>query len=138
MDGLDVCMFKRIGDDCHVKARFFDIKDRKADAVEADGALLDHEAAELPGKFEAKFPAAPECLSFGAGGGGIDVSLDDMAVEAAVERHAAFEVHEGARLPGIKVCLPEGLFDGGHAVGIFGDFLCCEADAVMGDTLIDL
>ena len=66
------------------------------------------------------------------------MTLDDMAVEAAVEGHAPFEVDERAFLPGIEVAFSEGFIDGGHAVCVFPDFFHGQADAVMGDALIDL
>jgi hypothetical protein len=137
-NGLDIGMQEGIGDDGDVKAVFFDVKDGEAGAVEGDGAFFDHEMAEFPGEFEAKEPAAVVFPFLGAGGDGVDVALDDMTVETAIDRHAAFEVDEGAFLPGIEVCFPEGFIDGGHTVGIFPDFFHGQADAVMGDALIGL
>jgi hypothetical protein len=137
-NGLDIRMLESKRDDGDVKTVFFDIKDGKAGAVEGDGAFFDHEVAEFPVEFEAEEPAAVVFFHVGAGGGSVDVTLDDMAVEAAVEGHAAFEVDEGTGDPGIEVGFPEGFIDSGHAVGIFPDFLHGQADAVMGDALIDL
>jgi len=121
-DGLDIGMLESIGDDGDVKAVFFDVKDGKAYAIEGDGAFFDHEVAEFPREFEAEDPAAVVFFHLGAGGGCVDVTLDDMAVEAAVEGHAAFEVDERAFLPGMEVAFSEGFIDGGHAVGVFPDF----------------
>jgi len=137
-DSLYIGMFERIGDDGNVKAIFFDVKDSEADAIERNGAFFDHEVAKFLWEFEAEFPTALEFLSFCAGGGGIDVTLDDMAVEPAVHDHTAFQVDEVPGLPGIEAGLLEGFFDGGHAVGIGQYFFDREAGAVMGDALVDL
>ena len=76
------------------------------------------------------------------------MSLDDVAVEAAVHLHASFQVDEVSGLPVVEVGLVEGLFDGGDAVcgpgaiGVGGvgeaDFFYGEADAVVGNALVDL
>ena len=137
-DGLDIGMLEGIGDDGDVKAVLFDVKNSEADAIEADGAFFDHEVAKFLWEFEAEFPTALEFLSFCAGGGGIDVTLDDMAVEPAVHDHTAFQVDEVPGLPGIEAGLLEGFFDGGHSVGIGQYFFDREAGAVMGDALVDL
>src|ERR1700684_947800 len=93
-DGLYIGMFERIGDDGDVKAIFFDVKDGEADAIETNGAFFDHEVAKFPGVFEAKKPAAVVFFDVGAGSGRVDMTLDDMPIEAAVQGHAAFEVDE--------------------------------------------
>ena len=68
-NGLDIGMLESIGDDGYIKAVFFDIKDGKTGAVEADGAFFDHEVAEFPGEFEAEEPAAVVFFHVGASGG---------------------------------------------------------------------
>ena len=137
-NGLDIGMLESIGDDGDVKAVFFDVKDGKAGAVEGDGAFFDHEVAKFPGVFEAKVPAAVVFFDVGAGGRRVDVTLDDMSVQAAVEGHAAFEVDECAFLPGIEVAFSQRFIDGGYPVGVFPYFLHGKADAVVGNALIDL
>ena len=65
----------------------------------------------------------PSCsLTLGAGSGRVDVTLDNMPVEAAVEGHAAFDVDEGAFLPGIEVAFSKRFIDGGYPVGVFSVF----------------
>jgi alginate O-acetyltransferase complex protein AlgI len=98
-DGLDIGVFEGIGDDGDIEFRFFYIENGQAGAVEADGAFFDDEVAEFFGEFEPEFPAAVEVFAFEADGGGVDVSLDDVAVEAAVHDQASFEVDEVAGLP---------------------------------------
>jgi hypothetical protein len=137
-DGMDVRVFERIGDDGDIEFGLFYIEDGKAGTVEADGAFFDHEMAEFLWKFEAEFPAAVEVFSVEAGGGRVDMSLDDMAVEPAVHDHTSFEVDEVAGLPIAEAAFFEGFFDGRHAVEIVFLFFHGEADAVMGDALIDL
>jgi hypothetical protein len=135
---MDIRVFEGIGDDGDIEPGLFYIEDGEADTVEADGAFFYHEMAEFLWEFETEFPAAVEVFSVEAGGGRVDVSLDDMAVEPAVHDHTSFEVDEVAGLPLAKVALFEGFFDGGHAVEIVFLFFHGEADAVMGDALIYL
>ena len=136
-DGLDIGMFEGIGDDGDVEFGSFDIEDGEADAIEADGAFFDDEVAEFFGEFEAKFPAAVLVGAFEAGGGGVDMSLDDVTVEAAVHDHTSFEVDEVAGLPGAQIGLFECLLDGCDAVEVVFYFFHGEADAVVGEALID-
>lgn len=88
--------------------------------------------AEFFGEFESEFPAAVEVASFDADGGGVDVSLDDMAVEAAIHDEASFEVDEVARFPVAEAGLFECFFDGGDAVEVVFCFFDGEANTVMG------
>jgi len=113
-------VFEGIGDDGDVEFCLFDIENGQAGAVEADGAFFYDEVAEFFGEFEAEFPAAVELAAFEAGGGGVDVSLDDVAVEPAVHGHASFEVDQVAGLPAVEISFCEGLFDGGNAVSCAG------------------
>jgi hypothetical protein len=136
--GLDVGMLEGVGDDGDIEVGFLYVKDGQAGAVERDGAFFDNEVAEFFGELESVLPAAVERLSFGAGGGSVYMALDDMAIEAAVEGHAAFEVDEVIGLPGVKVGFIQGLEDGGYAVGIVPGFFYGQADAVVGDALVDL
>jgi hypothetical protein len=137
MDSLDVSMLKGIRNDGDIEFRLFDIKDGKAGSVEANGAFFDDKVAEFLWEFEAEFPAAVELLSFNAGGGGIDMALDDMTVEPAVHDHAAFEVYEVAELPGSEVGLLDSLFDGGYAVAISSDLLYGQAHTIVRNALVN-
>ena len=96
-------MFEGIRDDSDVEFGFFDVEDGETDAIEANGSFFDDEVAEFFREFEAVFPAAVHVFPFEAGGGGIDMPLDDMAVEATVHDHASFEVDEVAGLPAAKI-----------------------------------
>ena len=130
-------MFESIGDDGDIEPGLLYVEDGEADAVEADGAFFYHEVAEFLGEFEAELPAAVEVFAIEAGSGCVDVSLDDMAVEAAVHDQASFEVDEIAGLPLAEAAFFEGFFDGRYAVEIVFLFFHGEADAVMGDALVD-
>ena len=135
---MDIRVFESIGDDGDIEFSLFYIEDGVADTVEADGAFFYHEVAEFFGEFETEFPAAVEVFALEAGGGRVDVTLDDMAVEPAVHDHASFEVDEVAGLPLAEVALFQGFFDGGHAVEVVLLFFDGEADPIMGDALVDL
>ena len=130
-------MFEGKGNDGDIEPGLLYVEDSEADAVEADRAFFYHEPAEFFGEFETKLPAAVEVLAIEAGGGCVDMALNDMAVEPAVHNQASFEVDEVAGLPLAKVAFFEGFFDGRYAVEVVFLFFHGEADAVMGDTLID-
>lgn len=146
-------MFEGIRDDGDVEFCLFDVENGEAGAVEANGAFFNNEVAEFFGEFEAEFPAAVPFAAFETGGGGVDMPLNDVAVEAAVHDHTSFEVDKVARQPAVEGGFSEGLFDGGDAVCPFGalcrgeiraggvrdaDFFNGEADAVVGNALVDL
>ena len=137
VDGLDIGMFEGVRDDRDVEFRLFYVEDGEADAVEADGAFFDNEGAEFLWEFEPEFPGAVEVFAVDAGGGGVYVALDDVAVEAAVHQEASFQVDEVAWLPVGQVGLFQGLLDGGYAVEAVCAFFHCEADAVMGNALVN-
>ena len=129
-------MFVGVGDDGDIEPGSLHVEDGEADAVEADGAFFDDEVAEFLGEFEAEFPAAVEFFAFGADGGGVDVTLNDMAVESAVHEEASFQVDEVAGFPVAQIGLFQGFPDGGHAVEIVFELFDGEADAVVGDALV--
>jgi hypothetical protein len=131
-------VFEGIGDDGDIEPGLLYVKYGEAYAIEADGAFFYDEVVEFPGKFEAKFPTAIEFFAVYAVGCCVDMALNDMAVEAAVHDEASFEVDGIAGLPMAEVAFFEGFFDGGDAVEIVLLFFDREANAVMGDALIDL
>ncbi len=135
--GLDIRVVEGIGDDGDIEPGLLHIEDGEADAIEANGAFFDDELGEFLGEFETEFPAAVEVFAVEAGGGRIDMSLDDVSIEAAVHDQASFEVDEIAWLPLAEVGLFEGFFDGGDAVEVVLLFFYREADAVMGNALVD-
>ena len=130
-------MVECIGNDGDVEPGLLYVEDGEADAVEADGAFFDHEPAEFFGEFETELPASVEVFAIEADSGCVDVSLDDMAVEPAIHDQASFEVDEIAGLPLAEVAFFEGFFDGCDAVEVVLLFFHGEADAVVGDALID-
>ena len=126
-----------IWDDGDIEFRSFDIKNGQAGAVEADGAFFYDEVAEFFWEFEGIFPAAVEVAAFDTDGSGIDVSLDDVSVEAAVHDEASFEVDEVSGLPVAEIGLFKCLFDRGNAVEVILYFFDGEASAVMGYALVN-
>ncbi len=137
IDPMDIRMIEGIGDDGDIEFRSFHIENGEADAVEADGAFFDDQTAEFFWEFEAEFPAAFEIVAVDAGCGGIDMALDDVTVEPAVHAEASFEVDDVAGLPVAEGAFFEGFLDGGDAVTFVADFFHRQADAVMGETLVD-
>jgi len=137
-NGLNVGMFEGIRDDGHVEFRSFGIEEGKTDAIEADGAFFDDQGAEFFGEFEAELPGAVCVVTVDADGGGIDVPLDDMPIEAAIHDHATFEIDEAAGLPVPEVCFFQGFIYGGNAVEVVADGFNGQAGAVVGYALVDL
>ena len=131
-NGLDIGMIVSVWNDGDIEFGFFHVKDGQAGAVEADGAFFDEEMAEFFGEFEPEFPAAVQVAAFETDGGGVDVSLDDMAVETAVHDEASFQIDEVAGLPVAEVGFFKGFFDGGDAVEVVFYFFDGEANAVVG------
>lgn len=130
-DGPDVSMFEGVGDDGDVEPGSFDIEDGEADAVEADGAFFNDEVAEFFWKFETKFPAAVEFFPIDAGGGGVDMALDDVSVQPAVDDEASFQVDQVAGLPVAETGFFERFPDSRHAVAGTPGLIYGEADTVM-------
>jgi len=111
-------MLESVGDDGDVEFCLFYIEDGEAGAIEADRAFFDDQVAEFFWEFEGEFPTTIEFAAFLAGGGGVDMSLDDVAVKPAVHDQASLEVDEIAGLPGVKGSLFERFFDGCYAVEV--------------------
>ena len=63
---------------------------------------------------------AVDILDVGTHGGAVDMSLHDMAVEAAAEFHRALQIHQVARLQVAQVRAVESLLYGGDLVGAVG------------------
>jgi len=130
-------VFECIGDDGDVEFCFFHIEDSEADAIETNGSFFDDEVAEFFGKFKPEFPAAVEIAAMGAGGGGIDVTLDDMSIEPTVHAETLFEVDELACLPLAKGAFFERFADSRDAVVVVADLFDCQTDPVVGEALVD-
>lgn len=92
LEVLEVGVGPGEGDDGDVEGGFLDVEGGEADAVDGDGAFFDDEGGMLEGELEFYFVAAVAVLDGSAEGGGVDVALDKMAVEAAGGEKAAFEV----------------------------------------------
>jgi len=124
-------VFEGVGDDSNVESCLLYVENSEADAVEADGALFDHEPGEFFWEFDTELPTALEILALEAGRCGVHMALDDMAIEPAIHHQASFEVDEVAGLPVAEVALFERFFDGGDAVQVVFLFFHGQADAVM-------
>lgn len=114
--GLNICVFEGVWDDGDVEFRLFYVEYGEAGAIDADRAFFYDEVAEVFGEFEAEFPAAVAFAAFQADGGGIYVSLYDVAVETSVHDQASFQVDEVTGFPDAKAGFFEGFFDGGDPV----------------------
>jgi hypothetical protein len=135
---LDIGVVESIGDDSDIEFCFFDIKNGQAGAIEADGAFFNHQAAEFFGEFKSEFPTAVEVMALETNGSGVDVSLDDVSVEAAIHDHASFQVDEVASLPVAEICFFKCLFDGCDAVEVILYFFNGKTGAIVGNALVYL
>src|SRR5204863_7568988 len=67
----------------YCKALFFDLKSRKADAIDTDRAFFNDQLSKLPGEFNYIFPAASFFLLPFANTGRINMALDKMSINPA-------------------------------------------------------
>ena len=64
--------------------------------------------------------------------------MNDMPVQTSVHLHAAFQIHLASDFQQSDVGLLQSLLDGGNGVGFILDGDHSQANAVMGDALVDL
>lgn len=135
---FNIGMLIRIGDHRDGELIFRHVEYGEADTVEADRAFFDNEGSKGRGKAETEFPAAVAVYFADTFGGGVHMTLHDMAIEAALEGEASFEVDEVAGLPGAEIGLFQGLGDGRYAVAITYYFFHSKTNAAVRHALIDL
>ena len=104
----EVCMFKRIRYNGHGKRVIRRVAHRQRNAVDSHAALVNREipsARHLPVKsvLEREIRAAVSVLHVHALGGHVNMSLHDVAVEAAVHQHRTLNVHPVADLQEAEV-----------------------------------
>ena len=141
-DVAEVGVLEGVGDDGHLEGVAGGVADGEADAIDGDGALVDGEVALLGhlavfGIFEGEVGGAVSIVHRNTTGRFIHMALNDMSVETAVHQHGAFYIHFIADLQQTEVRAVEGLLHGGDRIGTILDGDDGEADAIMGDALID-
>ena len=129
-------MFKGIGDDGYAETFTSNIKGGKAYPVNADGTLFDHQRCKLCLELEIIFPASAFIGDLGNGGGGINMALDQVAVEPAVHDHGTFQVNYITMFPLPGIGLGKGFFHSGDLVLIAMDGFHGKADTAMGQALV--
>src|SRR5687768_6838520 len=65
------------------------------------------------------------------------MTLYKMAVEAAVEQQASFQVDGGSGGPLFQLCFFEGFLDRGYLMAVVQDLFHRKANTVMRDALVD-
>ena len=134
---LNIRVLECIGDDGYRKLVGAYIENGKADAVEADGAFFNDQGGKLVGKAEPELPTAIQFFSFNTGGSGINMSLNNMAIEPAIHDHTAFQVYQVAFLPVSDVAFLQRFGNGGNLVAAVLQGFYREAHAVMGNALVN-
>src|SRR5215211_4973116 len=88
---------ERLGDQRDLEAAGVEGRDREADAVDGDRAVLDDVAAQVRRDLD-EHPAGDAVLGDGAHhAGGVDMSLDQMAAQGVARSQGGLEVHARAR-----------------------------------------
>ena len=133
----------RVGDDGHLEAVCAGVADGEADTVDGDGAFLDGHVSlpshlRVGGVAEGVIPTAVGLAHVGADGRLVDVTLHDVAVQAAVHQHTALHVHAVANVQVSEVGALQCLAHGGNGIGVVRPTDDGQADTVVGDALIDL
>ena len=150
-DGADLDVFEvgillGVGDDADGDVAFAALYIRfaggEADAVDGDGAFVHAEISagdHLFGGvvFKAVVPASIGFVGVNTNGFLIDVSLDDMSVETSSHEHGTLDVDIIADLEEIEIGETQGFLHRGDGIEVTFDLYDREADAVMGDRLID-
>src|SRR4051812_31027275 len=101
-------MFKCIRYNSYREFIFSDVENGQADTVQADGPFFNDQGAERSGEPEPELPAAIQFFTTNAGACSVYMALNDMAIEAAVHDHTAFQVYQVACLPVTEIAFLQG------------------------------
>src|ERR1035441_2836437 len=101
--GSEIGEFDGVGNNGNGAAVAFELRDRQADSFNANRSLVDGVLLDLGGDFNMQPPVlgipalrVQDALEFDQLAHAIDVSLDDVAAEAAVGLHGQLQVHHCA------------------------------------------
>lgn len=96
---LECGVVEGVGNDGYREGVVFGSDDGEADAVDADRAFIDEEVFRGGFVAEGVVPGAVGVAAVDAASGIVHVALYEVAIEAGVGEHGAFEVNEAAFVP---------------------------------------
>jgi len=102
LEGVEVGDLEGMGNEPDGEAGIIDLRDRKGDTVDSDGALVDDVLEEFGGRFDAEEEVLAASLGVGDGTGGVDVAGDEVAPDFAIEAEGALEIDGIAGLDGLE------------------------------------
>ena len=142
LDGVEVSVVEGVGDDADLEGVGCGTTYGKAHAVDGHASLIDGEIAVLHHLlralvFEGVLVAALLVFHSDASGGLVNVPLHNMPIKAAVHQHRALHIHLVAHLEQSEVAALQSLAHSGDGICVAFDAHDCQANAVVGDTLVD-
>ena len=135
---LEVGMLVGVWNNGHREGAIAGIDYREADAIYANGALLDGDISFQGIVVEGEYFAAIHVGNIGADGSLVHMPIHQMAIQPSIHQHASLEVDRVTDLYNSQVCFQQGFFDGCNGIKLFFDAIHSEADAVVGNTLVYL
>ena len=143
MDILEIGVLESVGDNSHSEGIALGIAYRERHAIDCHAALVNSEISLVSHLgvntiFKGEILAAVGVLDGCALGCAVNVSLNDMPVEAAVHHHRALHVHLVARLQHTEITAIERLFHRGHCIYSVFNLHHSQAHAVVSHALVNL
>src|SRR5688572_21053292 len=115
-------MLKSVRYYSHRKLSIGNIENGEADTVQAYRAFFNYQGAKLFGKAEPEFPAAFQRFFINANSGGVNMPLNNVAIEPAVHKHTTLNINKVAGFPMIEIAFLQGFGNSGNPVAVVLDF----------------
>ena len=143
LDGMKVRVVEGVGNDADLEGVFRWPANCEAHAIDRHAALIDGEVAVLHHLlrtlvFEGVLMAALLVFHSDASGGLVHMALHDMSIQSPVHHHRALHIHLVAHLEQTKIAALQSLPHGGNGIGVVLETHNREADAVVGDALVNV
>ena len=143
MDVLEVGMLVGVGNDRDPKGGFLRVAYGKAYSIDSDRSLLDRDVPfvcefRICLVFESIEPATICFFDRGTDSGHIYVSLDNVPIKSATEKHTSLEINKVTDCELAEVRAIQSLLNGCDCIGLFIVCYDSEAYSIVSNTLIDL
>jgi len=135
---LHIGMFESKWNDRYGELVLCNIITGQADTINAYGAFFNDERRKGEGKAETVFGASIFREYFHTGADSVHMTLNQVAVEAAINLHTPFKIYCVTHQPDTEVGLFQGFIDSRYAVLVVGNLLYGKAGSVMGKALVGL
>ena len=142
-DVVEIGIVEGVGNDAHLELVVGGATYSEADTIDSDATLVDRDispACHLRVSLiaEAEDIAALLVLDTDAASCGVDMTLNDVAVEPSVHHHGTLHIHLVTHLEKPQITALESLAHSGYSVGIVNNAYNSEAHAVMRHALVYL